>query len=148
MKLNEITEVGFYRAVKDNRPDYIFEVIENTDKEWLKEAPEQKFLIDEWLFDYIDNDDRVHYGTAGNLVYVQNADNIEVTKITNKKYKITGGCGEYLIEDKLTYKEKINKINELCKEYRHNKPRLLCDLDTFVERVEELTESEATNDRN
>ena len=140
MKLNEITELGFYKAVDDDRPNYIFEVIKNTDDEWLKEAPEQKFLIDEWIFDYIDNDDRFHYGTAGNLIAVSNADDIEVIKIIDKKYKVYGKCGEYLIEDKLSYKEKINKINELCKEYRHNKPRLLCDLDTFVEQIEKLSE--------
>ena len=112
MKLNEITEIGFYCSPNDEERNYIYEVINNTDEEWLKDAPDQKFLIDEWIFDYIDNDDRYHYGTAGNLISVLNADDIEVVKITDKKYKIQGGCGEYLIEDKLSYKEKLNKILE------------------------------------
>ena len=112
MKLNEITEIGFYCSPNDEERNYIYEVINNTDEEWLKDAPDQKFLIDEWIFDYIDNDDRYHYGTAGNLISVLNADDIEVVKITDKKYKIEGGCGEYLIEDKLSYKEKLNKILE------------------------------------
>ena len=112
MKLNEINEIGFYCSPYDDKRNYIYEVIKNTDEEWLKEAPEQKFLIDEWLFDYIDNDDRAHYGTAGNLITVQNADDIEVVKITDTKYKVEGGCGEYLVEDKLTYKEKCAKLQE------------------------------------
>lgn len=112
MKLNEITEIGFYCSPYDDKRNYIYEVINNTDEEWLKDAPDQKLLIDEWIFDYIDNDDRYHYGTAGNLISVLNADDIEVVKITDKKYKIEGGCGEYLIEDKLSYKEKLNKILE------------------------------------
>lgn len=85
MKLNEINEIGFYKELYDKKPDYIFEVIENTDEEWLKDEPEQNLLIDEWLFDYVDNDDRFHYGCAGNLVAVENADDIEVVKITDKK---------------------------------------------------------------
>ena len=137
MKLNEITEIGFYKAVNDNKPDYIYEVINNTDEEWLKEEPSAKLLIDEWGYEYTDNDDRRHYETFGNLVQVQYADAIEVEKMV-EKFIVSGNAGTHLTEDKLTYKEKTNKINELCKEYRHNKPRLLCDLDTFVEQVEKF----------
>lgn len=114
MKLNEITEIGVYYQPEDTDRTYIYEVIENTDEVWLKEAPEQKFLIDEWLFDYIDHDDRANYGTAGNLMAVENASSVEVVKIKDKKYKVTGGCGEYLIEDKPTYKEKLEKIKKVC----------------------------------
>ena len=112
MKLNEITEVGFYCSPDDKKRNYIYEVIENTDKEWLKESPEQKFLIDEWVFDYIDKDDRYNYGCAGNLVAVNNAEPIEVVKITDKKYKVHGDVGEFLIEDKPMYKEKIEMLKE------------------------------------
>ena len=114
MKLNEITETGFYYQPEDTNRDYIYEVIKNTDEEWLKDNPDHKFLIDEWLFDYIDHDDRANYGTAGNLIAVENADPVEVVKITDKKYKIQGRCGECLIEDKLTYKEKLEKIKKIC----------------------------------
>ena len=34
---------------------------------------------------------------------------------------------------------RLKKINELCKGYRNNKPRLLCVLDKFVSRIEELS---------
>lgn len=112
MKLNEITEVGFYCSPDDKKRNYIYEVIENTDKEWLKESPEQKFLIDEWVFDYIDKDDRYNYGCAGNLIAIVNAQDIEVVKITDKKYKVHGEVGEFLIEDKPTYKEKLEMLKE------------------------------------
>ena len=118
MRLNEIKEIGFYCSPYDYKRNFIYEVIKNTDEEWLKEAPEQKLLIDEWLFDYIDNDDRAHYGTAGNLITVQNADDIEVVKIIDTKYKVEGGCGEYLVEDKLTYKEKCAKLQKVLKEIK------------------------------
>ena len=139
MKLNEITEIGFYKAVNDNRPNYIFEVIKNTDDNWLKDDPNAKLLVDEWGYEYTDNDDRRHYEAFGNLVQVQYADAIEVEKMV-EKFIVSGNAGNHLTEDKLTYKDKISKINELCKECRHNKPRLLCDLDTFVEQVEKLSE--------
>lgn len=138
MKLNKVKEIGFYRAIKDERPDYIFEVIKNTDEEWLKDNPKATLLVDEWGYEYTDDDDRRHYETFGRLMQVQNADEIEVKKMT-EKFVLSGLAGNHLTEDKPTYKEKCIKINELCKEYRYNKPRLLCDLDSFVSRVEELT---------
>lgn len=118
MKLNEVKEAGFYRAVKDETPDYIFEVIENTDKEWLKDDPNAKLLIDEWIYEYTDTDDKRHYEVSGNLVQVRYADNIEVVKMTDN-FILTGNMGSHLIEDKLTYKEKISKIQELCKNYKN-----------------------------
>lgn len=113
--------------MNDNKPNYIYEVIKNTDDEWLKDAPNHKYLIDEWIFDYIDNDDRYHYGTAGNLVAVPNADDLEVVKIVDKKYKIEGGCGEYLVEDKLSYKER-------CRTYR----KALEEADAYFEVLENI----------
>lgn len=50
--------------------------------------------------------------TAGDLVAVENASPVEVVKITDKKYNVEGGCGEYLIEDKPTYKEIVLKLKE------------------------------------
>ena len=125
MKLNEIKEVGFYVDQLDEQREIIYEVIENTDEEWLKEAPEQKLLIDEWIYDYTDYDDRKVYGTSGNLVTVcNNISNCKVYKIKDTKYKIYGNCGQYLIEDKPTYKEqvkqaeqKLEKIRDICKSY-------------------------------
>jgi len=109
MKLNEVTEVGFYKELNDERPDYIYEVFENTDENWLKVAPEAKLLIDEWIYDHTDHDDRRVYETHGTLEQVRNANNIEVVKMT-EKFVISGNCGTRLTEDKLTYKEKLDKI--------------------------------------
>ena len=52
MKLNELNEVGFYCSACDSKRNFIYEVIENTDEEWLRESPEDKFLIDTWLYNY------------------------------------------------------------------------------------------------
>ena len=113
MKLNEIKEVGFYVDQLDEQREIIYEVIENTDEEWLKEAPEQTLLIDEWIYDYTDYDDRKIYGTSGNLVAVCNdTSTYKVYKIKDTKYKIYGNCGEYLIEDKPTYKEQVKQAEQ------------------------------------
>lgn len=40
MNLNEITETGFYKAINDEKPTFIFEVIKNTDEEWLRDNPQ------------------------------------------------------------------------------------------------------------
>ena len=115
MELNEVKEIGFYRAIKDKRPNYIFEIIENTDKEWLKDNPNAKLLVDEWGYEYTDNDDRRHYETFGSLMQVQDADEIEVEKMT-ENFVISGQAGNHLTEDKLTYKEKCIKIKNSIKE--------------------------------
>lgn len=119
MKLNQIKETGFYKAVNDATPEYIYEVIDNTDEEWLKENPEAKLLIDEWGYEYTDNDERRHYETFGNLIQVRYADDIEVEKMP-ENFLISGDCGTHLTEDKLTYKQKynniINQIKEMCEQ--------------------------------
>ena len=116
MKLNEVNEIGFYRAINDDKSNFIFEVIENTDDNWLKDDPNAKLLVDEWGYEYTDTDDRKHYETFGTLIQVQYADEIEVEKI-NKKFIVSGKAGTHLTEDKTTYKEKINKINTLVKDF-------------------------------
>lgn len=127
--LKEVTETGFYCAVDDNERYYIFEVLNNTDEEWLKENPEQTLLIDEWIYDYTDYDDRKVYGTSGNLVATCNdISTCKVYKIEDTKYKIFGKCGQFLIEDKPTYKEqlarekqKLGKIKEILKIHKDSK---------------------------
>lgn len=119
MKLNQIKEIGFYKAINDTIPEYIYEVINNTNEEWLKEEPEAKLLIDEWGYEYTDNDERRHYETFGNLIQVKYADDIEVEKMP-ENFLISGDCGTHLTEDKLTYKQKynniINQIKEMCEQ--------------------------------
>lgn len=111
MKLNEITETGYYTCELDTERETIFEVIKNTDENWLKEAPEQTLLIDEWTYEYTDEDGRKHYEIySGNLVSVVNAEPFDVVKITDTKYTmdvsdstIVSKCnGTSMMEDKPT----------------------------------------------
>ena len=125
MKLNEITETGYYTCELDTERETIFEVIKNTDEVWLKEAPEQTLLIDEWTYKYTDEDGRKHYEIyGGNLVSVVNAEPFDVAKITDTKYTmdvsdptIASKCnGTSMIEDKPTRLEiaeqQLNKLKE------------------------------------
>ena len=125
MKLNEITETGYYTCELDAERETIFEVIENTDEVWLKEAPEQTLLIDEWTYEYTDEDGRKHYEIyGGNLVSVVNAEPFDVAKITDTKYTmdvsdptIASKCnGTSMMEDKPTRLEiaeqQLNKLKE------------------------------------
>lgn len=70
-------------------------------------------------------------------------------KEENKCYdpkRNNGRCISYnrMAEDYERDLLRLKKINNLCKEYRHNKPRLLCDLDRFVSQVEELSTTHPT----
>ena len=125
MKLNEITETGYYTCELDAERETIFEVIKNTDEIWLKEAPEQTLLIDEWTYKYTDEDGRKHYEIyGGNLVSVVNAEPFDVVKITDTKYTmdvsdptIASKCnGTSMMEDKPTRLEiaeqQLNKLKE------------------------------------
>lgn len=119
MKLNEITKTGFYCVVDDTERSYIFEVLNNTDKNWLKENPKATLLIDEWIYDYTDYDDRKVYSTSGNLVSLCfETSNAQVYRIEDTKYKIYGNAGLYLIEDKPTYKELFQAEREKVKELK------------------------------
>lgn len=119
MKLREIKEVGFYREVNDIDRKTIYEVIENTDEDWLKEDPEATLLIDTWLYDYKDENDRDRYSVDGNLftAYLDESD-IDVVKIEDTKYKVFGEMGQFLIEDKPTYKEQLQRKTAECEELR------------------------------
>ena len=125
MKLNEVTETGYYTCELDTERETIFEVIRNTDEVWLKEAPEQTLLIDEWTYEYTDEDGRKHYEIyGGNLVSVINAEPFDVVKITDTKYTmdvsdptIASKCnGTSMMEDKPTRLEiaeqQLNKLKE------------------------------------
>lgn len=132
MKINEIKEVGFYREVNDIDRKIIYEVIENTDEDWLKEDPEATLLIDTWLYDYKDENDRVRYSVDSNLfsVYLDESD-IDVVKIEDTKYKVFGVIGQFLIEDKPTYKEQLQRKEQECEELKEqlqtNQPTGICE---------------------
>ena len=115
MKLREIKEVGFYREINDLDRKTIYEVIENADEDWLKEDPEATLLIDTWLYEYKDENDRDKYSIDGNLLTLYlDESNIDVVKIEDTKYKVLGEMGQFLIEDKPTYKELFKHKEKEC----------------------------------
>ena len=117
--IRNITEGGFYCSKDDIERLYIYEVIKNTNEEWLKENPEATLLIDEWIYDYTDYDDRKVYGTSGNLETVYcNISTCKVYKIEDTKFKIFGNCGHFLVEDKPTYKEQLKRKTQECEELK------------------------------
>ena len=130
MKLKDITEPGFYYNEKEGREtlyeiypneDYIenFDKLSEQEQEKLCEdkiRPYSKFLLDLWHYDREDKEGIKHWDVDG-LVYTPDEyDDIEVVKDTIKykipKTQLNSGC--FLHEDKLTYKEKLNKIQEIC----------------------------------
>ena len=141
MKLNEIKKVGFYRAINDKKPNYIFEVFKNTDKEWLKDNPQAKLLVDEWGYEYTDEEDRRHYETFGRLMQVQNADKIEVKKMT-ESFVISGKSGNHLTENKPTYKEKCILMQKLCKNQDLELQRLKAENEELKHRINSFICSE------
>ena len=145
MKLNEITETGFYTCELDTERETIFEVIENTDKEWLKETPEQTLLIDEWTYEYTDEDDRKHYEIyGGNLVSVVNAEPFDVVKITDTKYTISGKMGTHLMEDKPTRLEiaeqQLKHKEQECEKLKEDRELWKSNFEGMVGAIEELSQ--------
>lgn len=121
MKLGEITEVGFY---KEANRENIWECFENTDsdEEFRKKFP---LLLDSWLYQYTDADDRKVYECDG-LLYRIGYDypDLEVEKITDVEYEVTGSMGTTLVEKKPTYKE---RYLELKKWQEANKSTGICE---------------------
>ena len=116
--LKDITETGFYCSVDDTERLYIYEVINNVIQEWIKKDPKAKLLIDQWIYDYTDYDDRKVYGTSGNLEPTYcNICTDKVYKIEDTKFKIFGNCGQFLVEDKPTYKEQLARKTAECEKY-------------------------------
>ena len=129
MKLKDVTERGFYYNEQEGR-SVLFEIYSNDDyvenfselseeeQEKLCEdkcRPYSKFLLDLWHFDREDLEGIKHWDVDG-LVYTPDEYEVDVIKDTIK-YKlldtqINHGC--FLVEDKLTYKEKLDKILDIC----------------------------------
>ena len=101
MKIKDITETGFYIIPEfvNTEDEQIFEVIENTDKVWLKEEPNAKLLVDCWYFDHIEDNVKI-FQTEGNLqtLYFDLA-NIDVEK-TDRRFEVFGNMGAFLREIK------------------------------------------------
>lgn len=121
MKLKDITEVGFYKEVGG---DDIWECFENTDRdeEWRKDFP---LILDSWLYQYTDENDRKIYECDG-LLYKVGYDypDLEVEKIIDVEYEITGSMGTTLTEKKPTYKERYLELKE---KQEANKPTGICE---------------------
>lgn len=117
MKLNEIKEVGFYREENDSDRKIIFEIYKNGDREWLEKDPNATLLLDTWIYEYKDENDRKRYFANGDLsaVYLDET-SINVIKIEDTNYKIFGEYGHLLVEDKPTYKEQLKNFEARVKE--------------------------------
>lgn len=97
MKLYEVKEPGFYTM--DKTRGLIFEVMNKED---------ETLFVDEWIFDYTDDDDISHY-EYGHSYPIKYAAPIDVYKIEDTKYKVDN---VYMREDKLTYKQKFFNLLE------------------------------------
>lgn len=95
MKVKDIKEYGFYimLAYKDTKDEIIYQVHENTDKEWLKDDPDAKIVIDKWYFDHEENGKKVYQTSGGIYALGLDLAEIEVEKI-DKQFETfgTGGC--------------------------------------------------------
>lgn len=99
MKIKYITKTGFYTIPEyvDTENEQIFEVIENTDKKWVRENPDAKLLVDTWYFDYKDGETKI-FQTEGILqVLYLDLSNIDVEK-TNRRFEVFGNMGAFLKE--------------------------------------------------
>ena len=114
MKLNEITEKGLYAT--DRRT--IYQVYENDGKDF-KEHP---LLMTTWKLENVKDDRREYEDPSGCDIDVRYADDIEVKKLDDKnfKYEYLIGGSAILVENKLTYKEKLELIEQYCKEHKSN----------------------------
>ena len=109
MKLGEIIEVGFYKEV--NGED-IWECFDNTDTD-EKFREDFPLLLDSWLYQYTDADDRKVYACDG-LLYKIGYDypELEVEKVTDVEYEVSGSMGTTLTEKKPTYKERYLELKK------------------------------------
>jgi hypothetical protein len=129
VKLNEVKEIGFYTTNLKKRK-IIYEVIKNTDEQWLKDEPNEVLLIDTWTFIGKDSDDRRKYEClGGNMTSVKFAEPIKVFKITDTTYtEPYGNCGAFMHEKRKSYKE-------LLKELIEKDIGTICDLKEINERL-------------
>jgi hypothetical protein len=110
MKIKDITEPGFYQTSPFN-PEYheIYEVYNDT---------VIGLCLDVWIYDYTDSDGRKRYETDGGLYSITNTyyADLEVEKTPEKWImpELELNAGHLLIEDKLSYKEKLEKIQKIC----------------------------------
>ena len=88
MKIKDIKKPGFFVKPDDERRIFIYEVFKNSDEKWLEEEPEAIWLVDRWLYDQTDHDDRKHYGVDG-CIFTNAHENsdTEIEVVKNSKLK-------------------------------------------------------------
>ena len=123
MKLNEASEPGFYVTEDDEERLYLYEVLKNTDEEWLKEEPDAILLVDEWIYVYTDYDDRKVYESNGTLQCIDLVDSFNVIRLKDK-FKMFGESGQYLVQNKPTYKELYTQLLETNKKLKQENQKL------------------------
>lgn len=138
MKLNEVTEPGFYKTVKDSTFDMVIEVLPNQDEKWLKEYPQHKLVVVEWMYDYTNKDGRKIYGTSGIQTAVQNTSKAQVEKL-NREYKIFGPMNANLMDMTPTANdrckaviEQIKKDIERLENGNYDTNDFICDLKDYL----------------
>ena len=128
MKLKEFNKCGyFYEDTKDTlyevyeNCDYIenFDELSTEEQDRLYEEkirPDSKFLVDVWYFDVKDAEGLRHYDCDGLIYTFADYGDLEVqednTKYVRPETGLNSGC--FMHEDKLTYREQLQKILELC----------------------------------
>lgn len=111
MKLSEVKKPGFYCSPKDKERYNIFEVYRNTSED-IEFVIRDPLLVDDWIYyDTEENGDIKIYQTHGLICRLYEFEDVEVIKL-DQKYKVNG---DIMKEDKLTYAQKLKKIERLCK---------------------------------
>ena len=110
MKLKDIKQPRFYEVEPfDKEYHEIYEIFEDT---------KLGLCLDVWIFDFIDSDGRKRYETNGCLYSPETEGyaDLDVTPTKEKWFMPTLelNAGHLLIEDKLTYKEQLDKIKTIC----------------------------------
>lgn len=134
MKFNEVDESGFYVTEDDEDKLCIYEVFKNSDAVWI---------VDEWIYKYIDYDDRKVYSTTRNVEPINCLDSSNIIKLENK-FKMFGEAGQYLIEDKPTYKELYMQLLEINKMLEQENQELKDKLSKIKKNKERNNENEGT----
>lgn len=129
MKLKEIKEAGFYKVVGD---EDLWEAFENTDEDkgWVDMYP---LLLDSWIYDHTDQDERKHYKVDG-LLYRIGYDfpDLEVEKV-DQEYEIYGNAGTSLVEKKPTFKERYYNTKKAFDEWKEvSRATGICETCTAV----------------
>lgn len=85
---------GFF--YNPNEPEYVYEIKQNTDTNWLQEEPYVKYLVDTWELIKTDKNKSI-YKTQGLLLPLQNFETSNLQPLNIKSNKLIGRMGLNLI---------------------------------------------------